>query len=121
MHQTHWILRVFAAALAILLIEALGCRQDADGTVSASGRSINAEAQRAAQQYADATFVKCGNVSYATDGGQIWELRDMKVVAQPQDPQMAKDYEQTTRGRGLIGQERSFSNAVRAGFTTMGG
>ncbi len=94
-------LGIIAVCLTVCLPALFGCRQEGDGRVSANGSAIDAEAQKAAQRFADATFVKCGGASYATDGGQIWELRDMKVVAQPQDPQIAEDHKQDRKRKGI--------------------
>jgi hypothetical protein len=101
MNQKYFLVRVFVICLASSIFALLGCRGGNDNSVSASGSSMNAEAQRAAQRYADVEFIKCGDSSYATDGGQIWQLRNMKVVAQPQNREMAELHEEDRKRQGI--------------------
>jgi hypothetical protein len=91
--------RVSKVCFVLFLFTMLGCREGE--RVSASGSPLNAEAQKAAQRYADLVFVKCGDSSYATDGGQIWQLRNMKVVVQPQNPQIAENYQEERKRKGI--------------------
>jgi hypothetical protein len=89
--------RVLAVPVAFCILMALGCRESA----SASSSAIDKEAQKAAQQFAEINFTKCGDVSYATDGSQIWELSKMKVVADPENPQLAAMHEESRKRRGV--------------------
>ena len=70
-------------------------------STSAAGSSIDAEAQKAAERYAAMQFVKCGDVSYESNFGEIHAFRNLKVSATPQDPERAADYKESRQRQGI--------------------
>ncbi len=78
--------------LCLLIVILVGC---------SSSQTPTSEAQKAADRYAAMQFVKCGDVSYESNFGEIHAFRNLKVIARHQDPERAADYKESRQRQGI--------------------
>lgn len=92
-------LRLFVmTSLGFSAMGVLGCSQN---NVSASGTQMDREAQKAADRFAAVEFIKCGEYSYSTNGSDVWQLKDLKVMAVSKDSDAPPEYKAEQARKGI--------------------
>lgn len=80
---------------AAYLFAVAGCT-----STSAAGSSLNVDAQKAAEKYASKVLAKCGDSFYGRTS-QLLEMKDLKIVATPEDPEIAADHKAMRERQGI--------------------